>query len=173
MSSSKNEPEFWLRGPVAGIPFLLQPVAHALLQAKEDVRSIAKDIPQQLLWQKPAGCASAGFHLKHLTGVLNRLFTYARGEMLNAEQLAWLAGEEYAIEHVDTPEKLVLRFEEQVTTALNQLADITDKELYEKREVGRAKLPSNSFGLLFHAAEHTQRHVGQLLVTVRILTHPH
>ena len=36
--------------------------------------------------------------------------------------------------------------------------------------VGRRKLPSTVLGLLFHAAEHTQRHTGQLLVTVRVLT---
>jgi hypothetical protein len=27
-------------------------------------------------------------------------------------------------------------------------------------------------GLLFHAAEHTQRHVGQLLVTARVVREP-
>ena len=35
--------------------------------------------------------------------------------------------------------------------------------------VGRAQLPSTVLGLFVHAAEHTQRHVGQLLVTVRVL----
>jgi len=41
--------------------------------------------------------------------------------------------------------------------------------LLDKRGVGRAQLPSNVLGLLFHAAEHTMRHTGQLLVTARIL----
>ncbi|HJZ70453.1 MAG TPA: hypothetical protein VKE51_01870 [Vicinamibacterales bacterium] len=31
------EPEFRLRGPVQGVSPLLQPAAHALLQAREDV----------------------------------------------------------------------------------------------------------------------------------------
>jgi uncharacterized damage-inducible protein DinB len=39
----------------------------------------------------------------------------------------------------------------------------------EVRTVGRKKLPSTVSGLLFHAAEHTMRHTGQLLVTARIL----
>jgi uncharacterized damage-inducible protein DinB len=30
-------------------------------------------------------------------------------------------------------------------------------------------LPSTVLGLLFHAAEHTQRHVGQLTTTARIV----
>jgi uncharacterized damage-inducible protein DinB len=37
------------------------------------------------------------------------------------------------------------------------------------RFVGRAKLPSTVLGLLVHAAEHTMRHTGQLLVTVQVL----
>ena len=171
MSTSKSKPEYWLRGRIDGIPILLQPVAHALLQAKEEVKSIAADLPEHLLWQKPAGCASAGFHLKHLSGVLDRLFTYARGEMLNAEQLAYLAGEETAQENHDAPGALIRRFEKKVDEALHQLAATTDIQLNEQREVGRAKLPSNTLGLLFHAAEHTQRHVGQFLVTVRVLKH--
>jgi hypothetical protein len=36
------------------------------------------------------------------------------------------------------------------------------------REVGRARLPSTVIGLLFHAAEHTQRHAGQALTTKRM-----
>jgi len=35
--------------------------------------------------------------------------------------------------------------------------------------VGRARIPSTVLGLLFHAAEHIQRHNGQLLVTVKVL----
>jgi hypothetical protein len=35
------------------------------------------------------------------------------------------------------------------------------------RSVGRAQLPSTVTGCLFHAAEHTKRHLGQLLVTVQ------
>jgi hypothetical protein len=32
--------EVWLRGPVDHIPVLLQPVAHALLQAREEVNAL-------------------------------------------------------------------------------------------------------------------------------------
>jgi hypothetical protein len=43
-----------------------------------------------------------------------------------------------------------------------------EASLTEGREVGRGRLPSTVLGLLVHAAEHTQRHVGQLLVTARV-----
>lgn len=162
-----NQPEAWQRGPVPGVPPLLQPVAHALLQAREEVAELAKDVPENQLWERPAGVASVGFHLQHLTGVLDRLFTYARGEALLDEQRAWLAAEGKPAEA--TVEELVRRFEKQVETALAQLRQTDEATLTDFRGVGRAQLPSTVLGLLFHAAEHTMRHLGQLLVTARVL----
>ena len=86
-------PEAWLRGPVEGVPDLLQPVAHALLQAKGEARTLLENFPAELLWNRPAGLASVGFHLQHVTGVVDRLFTYARGESLSREQQETLARE--------------------------------------------------------------------------------
>ena len=86
-------PEVWLRGPLPAIPSLLQPVAHALLQAREEVMELMDGFPEELLWERPAGVASPGFHLQHLSGVLDRLFTYARGGGLDKEQLEDLASE--------------------------------------------------------------------------------
>src|SRR6476620_6090583 len=83
-------PEVWLRGRVENIPSLLQPVAHALPQAKEEVNDLLEDFPNELLWETPAGAASTGFHLQHLSGVLDRLFTYAQGRQLDEEQFASL-----------------------------------------------------------------------------------
>src|SRR3954462_429268 len=80
-------PEVWLRGPVENVSPLLQPVAHSLLQAREEVQRIMGDFPDSKLWVKPEGLASAGFHLLHLVGIADRLFTYARGEALTASQL--------------------------------------------------------------------------------------
>jgi uncharacterized damage-inducible protein DinB len=53
---------------------------------------------------------------------------------------------------------------------LQQLRDTDETTLTDYRPIGRKKLPSTVMGLLFHAAEHTMRHVGQLLVTVKIIT---
>ena len=41
--------------------------------------------------------------------------------------------------------------------------------LTDARSVGRAGLPATVLGLLVHAAEHTTRHVGQLITTVKAL----
>ena len=162
-------PEVWLRGPVAGIAPALQPVAHALLQAREEVEALMQDFPEQKLWDRPAGVASVGFHLQHFSGVLSRLFTYARGESLDAAQRAALAAEQEPSRANVTGQVLVQGFRQQVDRALEELRATDERTLTEPRAIGRGKLPSTTLGLIVHAAEHTQRHVGQLLVTARIL----
>ncbi|MFD2522190.1 DinB family protein [Emticicia soli] len=161
--------EVWLRGPLPQIPALLQPVAHALLQAQEEVHTMLASFPDKLLWERPAGVASPAFHLQHLTGVLDRLFTYARGEALTSEQMSALSAEGKANENISLKE-LLAAFDKQIAHAITALENTDVNTLTDAREVGRAKLPSTVIGLLTHSAEHTTRHVGQLLVTVKILT---
>jgi hypothetical protein len=113
--------EVWLRGPVDGIPALLQLAAHALLQAREEINTLMEEFPDNLLWEKPAGAASPGFHLQHIKGVMDRLLTYARGETLTAEQLSYLKQEEHAPSSCNTGD-LVEQLNRQVDKALTQLA---------------------------------------------------
>jgi len=162
-----SQPEHWLRGPVDGVPASLQPIAHGLLQARDEAAAAVADFPPEKLWARPSGVASVGFHLLHLTGVVDRLFTYARGETLTAEQKAALADE--GREHpARSASELAAAFHRQVDRALDQLRATDETKLADTRGVGRAQLPSTVLGLLAHAAEHAQRHVGQLLVTARI-----
>jgi len=166
--NAPTPPEVWLRGQLPGIPSLLQPVAHALLQAREEVKALMEGFPEHLLWERPAAVASPGFHLQHLTGVLDRLFTYAKGQSLDHHQLTALANE--GSPDADTDLKGLLdRFSSQVDLAIQQLEVTPEDQLTDARGIGRAQLPSTVLGLLFHAAEHTQRHNGQLFVTVRVL----
>jgi uncharacterized damage-inducible protein DinB len=161
-------PEVWLRGPLPDIPALLQPVAHALLQARDEVEALMGDFPDELLWTRPGGVASAGFHLQHLVGILDRLFTYARGEALTTSQLEYLKREGSAADPAESVRALVAAFRRQVELSVNELRTFDEGILTQPRVVGRGRLPSTVLGLLFHAAEHTQRHVGQLLVTVKV-----
>src|SRR5689334_1984292 len=158
---NQNKPEVWLRGPIEGISPYLQPVAHALLQAREEVVSWMTDFPEDALWLRPASVASVGFHLQHLTGVLSRLFTYARGEMLSEQQLEALQTEGKPFEGC-TVALLLRQFHDEVETCLQQLRQTDERMLNDARGVGRKQMPSTVLGLLVHAAEHTQRHAGQL-----------
>jgi uncharacterized damage-inducible protein DinB len=167
--SAPNLPEVWLRGPLPEVPPLLQPVAHALLQAREEVVDYLAGFPAEKLAERPLGLASVGFHLRHLTGVLDRTFTYARGEALSEVQLAYLAAEGQPPTHPGAVAELVQAFHTQVDRAISQLKVTPEATLPEWRGVGRAQLPSTVIGLLVHAAEHTTRHIGQLLVTSKLV----
>lgn len=160
--------EYWLRGSVEGIPALLQPVAHALLQSRDEVQAMLVPFPATLIWERPNGVASVAFHLQHLTGVLDRLFTYASGQQLNEEQLAYLKSEGKEDTGIALSD-LQQRFHQQVEQSLQELSRIDIATLTDERLVGRKLVPSTQIGLLFHAAEHTMRHTGQLLVTVQWL----
>jgi hypothetical protein len=163
-------PEVWLRGPLKQIPALLQPVAHALLQAQEELNDLMSGFPDELLWRKVAGMASPGFHLQHLAGVLDRLFTYARGEALTEQQLNYLSAEGKPTNKIYTVSELLAVFNMQVDVSMKQLSDeANESALTDIRGVGRAQLPSTVIGLYVHSAEHTMRHLGQLIVTVKVL----
>lgn len=169
MSSNSNpQYEVWLRGPVEGIPALLQPAAHALLQTSEELKKYTEGISPEQLWEKPVGRASIGFHLQHITGVLDRMMTYSKGEILTESQFEYLRAE--GKENSDIRiENLITDFDNKLAEALSYFKTLPEEILTEKRTVGRKKLPSTLIGLLFHAAEHSQRHTGQLLVTASIL----
>lgn len=109
-----------------------------------------------------------GFHLQHITGVVDRLFTYAQEQPLSAQQFDYLrmeGKEESSIRSID----LITAFAKQVAAAVAQLRETDESTLTDVRYLGRKRIPTTTIGLLFHAAEHTQRHVGQLLVTVKLL----
>jgi uncharacterized damage-inducible protein DinB len=167
--TNTRQPEVWLRGPVAGIPALLQPVAHSLLQCREELRNHVESLSPEQIWARPAAAASIGFHVRHAAGSLDRLFTYARGERLSPAQQAALAAEAQPDIAPGVGTRLLAAFDDVVDRALAQLKTTDEAVLAESRGVGRAQLPSTVLGLLFHAAEHTQRHVGQVVTTTKVV----
>jgi uncharacterized damage-inducible protein DinB len=152
---------------VAGVEPWLMPVAHALLQTLEDAEAAAADLTLDQLWMRPGGAASAGFHLMHLAGSTDRLFTYARGGMLTDDQRAALAAEKESPRL--TAAALIDSLRQRIETSLAQLRATPPGLLHQPRPVGRAGLPTTVLGLLFHAAEHAQRHAGQLVTTVKFI----
>src|SRR5450432_1023485 len=165
----EDKREVWQRGPLENVPALLQPVAHALLQAREELFDIMNTFSERLLWERPAGVASPAFHLQHLTGVLDRLFTYARKADLSSEQLYALSIEGNQPETSSSMMELIELFDKQVDLSIHELSTVNIDMLTEVRTVGRKLIPSTLIGLYVHAAEHTMRHIGQLLVTVKVL----
>ncbi len=162
-----SDPEAWLRGPVEGVPVQLQPVAHALVQALDEVERAAAPLSPDELRVRPGGAASVGFHLRHLAGSIDRLLAYARWEALSEAQFAFLAAEE--VEAGAGAAEGLAAVRAAVERALDQLRATPEETLDEPREVGRARLPSSVRGLLYHVGEHTARHAGQVVTTARVV----
>lgn len=162
-------PEPWLRGPVPGIPALLQPVAHALQMAREDIDAAVAGLSHAQVWAAPNAMTPIGFHLAHLIGSTDRLLTYARGAALDDAQKAALGRERMMAVERPPLDGLLARWHATVDRALAQLGAVDPTTLTDARAVGRAQLPSTVMGLLFHAAEHAARHTGQVVTTAKLV----
>jgi uncharacterized damage-inducible protein DinB len=162
-------PEVWLRGPILGIQPLLQPAAHAIQQVGEDVIPLVQHLTPEQLWARPGGAAAIGFHLAHLPGSLERLLTYSRAESLTPDQLGSLAAERTVHEDRPVLAHLLARFSAGLDAAMEYLKTVPPDSLLLPREVGRKRLPSTTLGLIFHAAEHSSRHAGQIVTLTRVV----
>lgn len=164
-----SAPEPWLRGPIDGVPPVLQPAAHAFQMTSEDCATVAAEITDVDLWIRPGGAASLGFHLQHIVGATDRLLTYARGESLNDAQKAAAKAEGTPGHLGSTTDALVAAVQQSMASAIDVLRRTPPESVTDVRGVGRAQLPTTVLGLLFHAAEHSQRHAGQLTTTAKIM----
>jgi uncharacterized damage-inducible protein DinB len=160
--------EAWLRGAVAGVIAELTPAAHMLIQSEDELDQATAGLTNEQLWATPGNAASPGFHLRHIAGSIDRLLTYARGSALNEQQRAALASEK-EIDPAATRDSLLEEARAAIHSALEIYRHTTRETLLDARSVGRAKLPTTVLGLLYHVAEHTVRHTGQIIATAKIL----
>ena len=161
--------EPWLRGPVAGVDGFLQPAAHALLQALEDLERAARDLSPDELAMRPGGAASVAFHLRHVAGSIGRLLTYARGDALSDEQRRALVAESTGGNAPGDAAELIAQLRTAIMGAIDTMRATPREVLLEARPIGRQALPSTVLGLIFHVAEHTQRHTGQAIATAKVV----
>jgi|SRR6478736_4023896 len=160
--------EFWQRGPIEGVPLLLQPVAHILLQVRESVGEMTAGLTEEEWNRRPDNVASVAFHIRHISGSVDRLFTYARGEQLSEAQRATIPHEGDHLASAEVAGALQL-LSDRIDASIAELKRIDPATLGDFRGVGRANLPSTVIGCLVHAAEHAMRHVGQVSVTARVV----
>ena len=157
--------EPWLRGPLAGVHPLVAPTLHAFAQVREDLALWTDGLTDAEIWSRPYGLAPVGFQLRHIAGSVERLTTYLRGEQLTPEQLI-------AIPREMDPGPGRLTLLAGVNEALHQCEQVIraldPANLADSRSVGRRQLPTTVIGLVVHLAEHTQRHVGELIVTTKL-----
>ena len=160
------ETEPWLRGPIPGVSPFVAPVLFSLQQTSEDLARWTEGLSQDQVWAARGGLAPLGFQLKHIAGSIDRLLTYAEGASLSEQQMTILKSEAQ-------PEGTIAEMLDAVNVSVQRVESFarsaTEARLAEPRGVGRKQLPTTVIGLLVHIAEHTQRHVGQAIATVRVL----
>ena len=163
MPTESVEP--WLRGPLTGVHPLLAPTIHAFMQVREDLAHWTAGLTDAQIWARPQGLAPVGFQLKHIAGSVERLTTYLLGAQLTPEQLGATQTEMHpapGLAELLAAVFSALHHSEQVIRSLDPAT------LGAARAVGRQRLPTTVAGLVIHLAEHTQRHVGELIITAKI-----
>jgi hypothetical protein len=169
MPATQVQPEVWLRGPVEGYPAELQPVVHSLMQALEDVEAAVAPLAVDEIWATPGGAASIGFHARHIAGALDRLYSYARGQALSEPQIVYMKAEGDPGDPPADAAELVALVRSGINAALGQVRGTPVSELAQARTVGRKQMPTTVLGLLFHGAEHSLRHAGQIITTSKVV----
>jgi hypothetical protein len=165
MAGDFVEPEPWLRGPLAGVHPLVAPTLHAYAQAREDLVRWTEGLTDAEIWSRPHGLAPVGFQLRHIAGSVERLTTYLRGDQLTPEQLEAIPNE---MDPGPGRTKLLSDVKEALDKSERTIRTLDPAILTELRCVGRKLLPTTVVGLVVHLAEHTQRHVGELIVTAKL-----
>lgn len=158
--------EPWMRGTHTDVPVAGRAVLHALELAADDLRKWTDGLTLVEIHASPFGLNSVALQLRHIAGSVDRVLTYAEGRQLSAEQLAALKTESSGQE---TLEELLERVDSAFADAAGRIRALAAANLETPRAVGRKQLPTTLGGALIHVADHTQRHVGQVVVTAKML----
>jgi len=164
--SQPRLPEPWLRGTLTEVPAVQRAVLHALELAEEDLKRWCGGLSGEEINFCPSGLPPVAFQLRHIARSLDRLLTYAEGRDLSQEQLAALKGE---LNPGANRNDLFSELEEGICSSAERVRAFETSQLEEPRSVGKRAMPTTVAGLLVHVADHTQRHVGQAIITAKIV----
>lgn len=172
------EGEPWLRGTLLHVPPVPRALLHSLEMAEEDAERWCRGLSSIEIHARPFQLPSVAFHLRHIARSLDRFFTYAAGRPLNGEQRAGLATEmDPPTRAGESTEAIFSEFMAGLEGARKRLlegwAEMPDMPvslpLDQSVAIGRKALPTTWGGLMVHAAEHTQRHIGQAITTAKVV----
>lgn len=158
--------EPWLRGTYSDVPAVGRAVLHALDLAQDDITKWTAGLTDAEVHAQPLGLPPVAFHLKHIARSIDRILTYAEGGQLTAEQLTALKAEQGGDEPLA---ELLGELEASFANAAERVRTLGGADFNVPRGVGRKQLPTSIGGALIHVADHTQRHVGQVVTTAKVL----
>jgi uncharacterized damage-inducible protein DinB len=159
----RSEP--WLRGTLTEIDPVRRAVLHALELAAEDATRWCDNLTETQLFARPAELPPIAFHLRHTVRSLDRLLTYAEGAQLSDTQLAALKTEM----DPGSAASVHAEFRVGLQQATERIGAILPEHFDDPCGIGRKQLPTTVAGLLIHCADHTQRHIGQMVTTAKIV----
>ena len=155
-----------MRGTHTEVPAAARAVLHALESAAEDLARWTEGLTGAEAHAHPLGLPSLAFHLRHIARSVDRLLSYAEGKQLTEDQLKALQAEQTGGE---TLAELLAEVQASLQAAEGRVRLLAVVDLQAPRGVGRKQLPTSVGGALIHVADHTQRHVGQVVTTARVL----
>jgi uncharacterized damage-inducible protein DinB len=163
--------EPWLRGTYSDVPAVGRAVLHALALALDDIAKWTEGLADAEVHSQPLGLASVAFHLRHIARSVDRILTYAEGGQLTADQLAAFKAEQAppTNERNESLATLLGEVEASFSNASDRIRTLASADFNLFRGVGRKQLPTSIGGALIHVADHTQRHVGQVVTTAKVL----
>jgi uncharacterized damage-inducible protein DinB len=155
-----------LRGTLTDLPVVQRALLHSLEMAQEDIAKWCGGLDDREVHARPFQLPAVAFQLRHIARSLDRFCCYAEGVPLSPEQLQALASE---MEESGGREAIFGELEAQLERTRRRLDAIVRQPLDLPVRIGRKGLPTTLTGLLIHAAEHTQRHVGQAITTAKVI----
>ena len=158
--------EPWLRGTHSEVPAVGRAVLHALDLALDDLTKWTEGLTDEEVQAQPLGLPSVAFHLRHIARSTDRILTYAEGGQISAEQLTLLKAEQSGEGSLAA---LLSEVEVSFSDAADRVRVLASADFNTFRGVGRKQLPTSIGGALIHVADHTQRHVGQVVTTAKVL----
>jgi uncharacterized damage-inducible protein DinB len=142
---------------------------HALELALDDLTKWTAGLTDAEVHAQPLGLTPIAFHLRHIARSTDRILTYAEGEQLTAVQLASLKSELTGEGKSETLAELLAEVEIAFTDAAERIRVLATANLDTPRVVGRKQLPTSIGGAMIHVADHTLRHVGQVVNTAKVI----
>lgn len=158
--------EPWLRGTHADTPAVGRAVLHAFDLALDDITKWTEGLSDLEIHAQPLGLSPVSFHLKHIARSIDRLLTYAEGGQISSDQLTRLKSE---LTGCETLAELLAEVETSFSNAADRVRVLATADFNTFRGVGRKQLPTSIGGALVHVADHTQRHVGQVVTTSKVI----
>jgi uncharacterized damage-inducible protein DinB len=159
--------EPWLRGGIDDLDPVRAALLYSFQHAREDIAEWASKVPEADISAQLGRVASLGFHIRHIAGSVDRLMTYAAGGQLSEEQMSALRAEG-TYDPLPLSGYLAL-LDASFAKAEATLRGLDPAQYGDIRDIGRRRVPVPLGVLLVHIAEHTQRHVGQIVMTVKMI----